>query len=293
MGNPIRRVIVLGHSGFIGASLVREFSGAPGISEVCGVSDPDLDLTDPACKKTLAASFDKETAVIICAAVKRQFGDNSEAYRKNVSIVENVIEAIVDRPVARVAFMSSAAVYGEETHNISIRESTSVNPTSYYGIAKFTGECLLRKAFAASDSPSLVCFRPPLIYGPGDRARTYGPSGFSAAIVDGSPITLWGDGTELREFLYIDDLCKILRHVTLSEFSGVVNIVSGVSHRFIDAVNILQSMSSKHLVVNHKERSKTKVDNAFDPQLVSSILPSGFHFTSLSEGLNKTLESLA
>jgi UDP-glucose 4-epimerase len=204
--------------------------------------------------------------------------------------VENLAAVVTARPVARVAFMSSAAVYGEETHNTSIRESTQVNPTSYYGIAKFTAECLLKKALSFAPAPSLVCFRPPLVYGPGDRGKTYGPAGFCASIHEGTPITLWGDGSEQREFLFIDDLCRMIRHVTLGDFQGSVNLVSGKSHSFQDVIECLRSISPAPFEVNRRDRSKRQVDNAFDATLIHSLLPPDFAFTPLEEGVRMTFD---
>jgi len=286
--DQIKRVVILGHSGFIGGHLKSVFSNLAGSIEITGHSFPELDMTMSACRETLAESFDDSTAVIICAAVKRQFGDTIDAYHKNMAIVENVAAAIESKPVARIAFMSSAAVYGEETHNTSIRETTPVNPTSYYGIAKFTGECLLNKAFANVDKPSVVCFRPPLVYGPGDEGRTYGPAGFSATAREGKAITLWGDGSELREFLYVTDLCKMIVHLILSDYSGPVNLVSGQSYCFTDILEHLKKISSSPLEVTQRDRSKDKVDNAFDATLIRSLMPPEFSYTILEQGIANT-----
>lgn len=288
---PIRKAVILGHSGFIGSRLARTFAEGPDGLDVSGLSHPDVDLTSASCQMELANVFTPDSAVILCAAVKRQFGDTLDVYHQNMTIVENLAAAVAESPVARVAFMSSAAVYGEETHNTAIRETTPVNPTSYYGIAKFTGECLLRKAFAAPDSPSLICFRPPLVYGPGDRGKTYGPAGFCAAIREKSGITLWGDGTELREFLFIDDLCRMIRSLTLGSHQGPVNLVTGTSYRFIDVINQLRDLSPQPFEVQQRPRSKNQVDNAFDGAFVRSLLPADFAFTPLKEGIRTTLES--
>jgi nucleoside-diphosphate-sugar epimerase len=133
--------------------------------------------------------------------------------------------------------------------------------------------------------------RPPLIYGPGDHGRTYGPSGFCAAAREGSIITLWGDGTELREFLFIDDFCAILHRLTFGEFSGVLNLASGKSHRFVDIIEYLKQQFPNSLNINRRERSKQKVDNAFKPALLRSLLPEGFTFTPLADGIIKTLRT--
>lgn len=290
---PIRRIVILGHSGFIGSHLAGAFAQGDGDLEVRGLSFPEVDLTQAACLPQLLEAFNEETAVVLCSAIKRQFGDTIESFRQNTAIVEHVAEAIAERPVARVAFMSSAAVYGEETHNTAITEETPVNPTSYYGIAKFTGECLLRKAFSGSGAPSLICFRPPLIYGPGDPGRTYGPSGFSAAVAEGKTITLWGDGTELREFLFVKDACAMIRHLTLGSFEGAVNLVSGTSHPFVDVIASLRRATSREIPVDQRARSKNKADNAFDARLVRSLLPSGFAYTPLDQGVSLTLQSFS
>jgi UDP-glucose 4-epimerase len=288
-GKQIRRIVILGHSGFIGTHLMEAFADAS--VETSGLAFPEVDLTRADCRSQLSDTFDDGTAVVLCSAIKRQFGDTIESFRQNTAIIENVAAAIAERPIARVAFMSSAAVYGEETHNTSITEETPVNPTSYYGIAKFTGECLLRKAFSGPGSPSLVCFRPPLIYGPGDPGRTYGPSGFSAAVSEGQPVTLWGDGTELREFLYVKDACSMIRHLTLGSFSGTVNLVSGTSFSFVDVIDSLRKAASREIPVVRRDRTKNKADNAFEARLVRSLLPADFAHTPLDRGVALTLES--
>ena len=135
---------------------------------------------------------------------------------------------------------------------------------------------------------SLICLRPPLIYGLGDRGKTYGPSGFSAAALADQPITLWGDGTELREFIFIEDLCKIIGRLLASDFSGELNVVSGSRYCFADIISILKRKFPE-LEVNSRPRSREKANNAFNPSRIKSLLPPDFKFTSLEEGISKLL----
>jgi UDP-glucose 4-epimerase len=159
----IQRVLILGHSGFIGRHLIDTWTQNPDGVEVKGISIPEVDLTQEESQDSIVEAYDDHTAVVLCAAVKRQFGENVSAFQSNVRIVQNLIAAAGKKKISRLAFMSSAAVYGEETHDTAITEETSVNPSSYYGIAKFTGECLLRKALGEGKITSLICFRPPLV----------------------------------------------------------------------------------------------------------------------------------
>jgi len=287
----IQRVLILGHSGFIGNHLIETWRQHPNGVEVKGISISEVDLSQEKAQEIIAEAYDDHTAVVLCAAVKRQFGENASAFESNVRIVQNLIAAAGRKKISRLAFMSSAAVYGEETHDTAITEETLVNPSSYYGIAKFTGECLLHKALGEGKITSLVCFRPPLVYGPGDRGKTYGPSGFCAAAREKSPITLWGDGSELREFIYLEDLGRMIRHLTLGDFQGAVNLVSGMSYSFKDVLSCLEAVCPNLLPIQKRERSKKKVDNAFQPKLIRSLLMSEFQFTPLLEGIRKTFQA--
>jgi nucleoside-diphosphate-sugar epimerase len=278
-----KKIIIFGHSGFIGTHLKTALSKKDSWS-VTGCSLPGIDLTIPQHVNRLVTSFTPDSTLILAAAVKRQFGDTLEVYKQNMSIIENICELLRGQPVKQVIYMSSAAVYGEETENLNISESTPVNPTSYYGISKYAAERLLHKACAENGVTSLVCLRPPLVYGPADQGRTYGPSGFSAAAIESVPITLWGDGTELREFIYIDDLCRVISRLIEIEFSGELNVVSGVAYCFADVITILKEKFPS-LIVNTRTRSKPKANNAFDASMLKSLLPDKFQFTSLESGL--------
>lgn len=290
--NSFKKIVILGHSGFIGSHLENFLSHSPVPSwNVVGRSLPDVDLTNWDSTKQLKSVFDNQTSVILTAAVKRQFGDTLDVFRQNLSIVENVCRLLQYNPVKQVIFFSSAAVYGEETENICIDEETPVNPTSFYGIAKYTSERLLQKTCLEYQISSLVCLRPPLIYGPGDQGQTYGPSGFCGAAVAGEPITLWGDGSELREFIFIDNLCQIVEKLLDSDIFTELNVVSGLSYSFADIISVLKQ-NFPELKVHNRPRSKTKANNAFNPQRIKSFLPSNFKFTSLEQGMSKLIAQL-
>ncbi len=281
------KIVILGHSGFIGSHLEQLLSKSTNW-DVIGRSLPDVDITNQDHVSQLIPFFLPDTTLVLAAAVKRQFGDTIEVLRQNMLIIENICRLLETDPVRRVIFMSSAAVYGEETENTDISELTPVNPTSYYGINKYTGERLLRKACAENQQTSLVCLRPPLVYGPNDQGRTYGPSGFATAGLEGVPITLWGDGAELREFIYIEDLCRVIEFFADNEFEGELNVVSGISYCFADVVTILKG-KLPNLEVKTRSRSKQKANNAFNAQKIKSLLPINFRFTTLEDGVARIL----
>jgi len=282
-----QNIVILGSSGFIGSRL-RHLLSRDRNRSVVGWSLPGQDLSKTGAIEQLRPMVTEQTTLILAAAVKRQFGDNRDVYRNNMAIVENICELLETSAIRQLIFMSSSAVYGEETENLQIDESTPVNPTSYYGMAKYASERLLRKACQTNGKTILACLRSPLVYGPNDQGRTYGPSGFCAAALAGEPIVLWGDGTELREFIYIDDLCRIIELVVARGFDGELNIVSGVRQSFAEVVALLKRIKPD-LRVESRPRSKTKADNAFDARKIRALLPKDFEFTTLEEGLALTL----
>jgi len=282
-------ITLLGHTGFIGQHMEKHIAGLK-THTVSGFSFPEVDLADWESAEKIAPALSPETHLICLSGIKRQFADDIDTYVKNMKIVENLSRLLETHPVRQVLFFSSAAVYGEETENVAITEETVVNPTSYYGMAKYASERLLMKTCEKAGIESLICLRPPLIYGPGDEGRTYGPSGFCAAAHENKPITLWGDGSELREFLYVGDVCRIVESLLDSKFSGALNMVSGRSHTFADIVAVLETRFPD-LAVESRARSKSKVDNAFDSGRIRSLLLSDFSFTSLENGIRAIIEA--
>lgn len=283
-----RRILILGHSGFIGSRLESCFRAKLPNVEIVGRSFPDLDLTIEADVESLRDVFERDTVVIMCAAIKRQVGENLEAFSQNVKMIVNLCRLLEDRPVGRFIFFSSAAVYGEDVQNTNITEETPVCPTSFYGIAKYTCECLLRKTIQPGTGSELLVLRPATVYGADEPVKSYGPSGFVKAAFLGEPITLWGDGKEQREFVFVDDLIELTLHLAFHEWQGTLNIVTGVSRSFLDAIAILSKFGVCSVRTTSRPRTKRHVDQRYSNRALTKLFPE-FTFTDLEEGMRKIL----
>jgi len=284
----IKRILILGHTGFVGNHLERYFRHFSPEVEIVGRSLPDMDLTKEKEVFGLSDLLSLETAVIMCAAIKRQFGDNLDTFLQNLMMAINLSRLLEKHSVRRFIFFSSTAVYGEDVHNTDITEKTPVSPTSYYGMAKYTSERIFSKVIGQLKDCSFLILRPALIYGPSDESVTYGPAGFIKAALRKEQITLWGDGAEMREFIFIEDIVKIVYRLTFSEYDGVLNIVSGKSYSFKYAIKIISSLFPYELKLSTKERTKAKVDNEFNNAHFIHLLKD-FSFTNLEEGIRKTI----
>lgn len=280
------RAVVLGHSGYIGRRLVTALRSAG--ADVAGRSAEELDLTQAGAAPALAQLFDANDTLIVLSAIKKQLGDTVDVLAQNLAITMNVGRAIAARPVARIVFFSSAAVYGEDVPHAVITERTPVQPTSFYGIGKYAAERTILKTAGAA---SVVILRPALVYGPAEPAYYYGPSGFLRAAREHTPITLWGDGTERREFLFVDDVVEVTKRLAFGTTTGVLNVVAGRSYTYVDALEAVGDILGRPPVVSARPRTKDKVDHQFDNAALRSAC-AGFEFVPLAEGLRRTAAAL-
>lgn len=289
---PLSGIVLLGHSGYIGSRLADSFRRAHPTMRVAGVSAPDLDLTRDGSAAALARLIDEDTAVVVCAAIKKQLGDSADVFAKNEAITLNVCRALAAAAPRRVVFFSSAAVYGEDVQHDVITEATPVQPTSFYGIGKYTAERLLLRMVGQRPETSLLILRPALVYGPNEPGYYYGPSGFLRMALARSPITLWGDGRELREFLLVDDVVEVATRLTLDAVTGVLNIVSGTSYTYLQALDVIEALTGDPPAIASRPRSKEKVDHRFDASALRRAV-AGFEFTPLDAGLHRVSGAVA
>lgn len=281
----IKRIIMLGHSGFIGRNLQAYCQKKNPHIKIYGFSAPKTDLTHLKEVQKITQYFTKDSAIVMLSGIKPNVGDNLETFSQNISMIVNVCYVLQKHPVARFVYMSSAAVYGEDIHNTNTTETTPVAPRSYYGMAKYTSERLLQKIFDEQKRRGLIMLRPPAIYGPGETV-SYNPAGFLHTAQRGDSVTLWGDGSEKREFIYIDDIVELLYYFIFHPFDGVINIASGTSYTFKEIITIISELLGKKITIRSKKRSKEKVDNVFNNQLLQTLVPN-FRFTTVTEGLTK------
>ena len=82
----------------------------------------------------------------MCSGIKKQYGDSLEIFEQNLKMVMNVCKHLLSNNVLRFVFVSSAEVYGEDLNDLSITEETQVAPTSYYGMAKYASELIIKKS---------------------------------------------------------------------------------------------------------------------------------------------------
>ena len=282
------KISVVGSRGYVGQHLMQALPLQLDGVEMEGLSRSDADLTDASAVDVLAGRWDANTRVVICAGVKSNFGDTLENYGKNMLLIQNICEALTEARVSNVFFFSSIAVYGVDVDSPKINESSPVVTDTYYGLAKATSESLLRLAVEGT-SGRLACLRFPTIYGPGEHILAPTPSGFLRSLSEDGEIKLWGDGSELREFLYLDDVSRCVAGLIVRDFTGSLNIGGSQGRSYRDAAEIAESIVGRKDCIHERPRTKERVSKVYDGALLRSLLPD-FEFTSLEKGMQATWE---
>lgn len=280
-------VIILGATGFIGKSLCSHFfqNQIP----FKAISSKEIDLTKETSFKKLKTIFNPDTVVIFAASIIREHGDDLENMQKNIDMARNVGKVIETNPVKKLIFISSIDVYGNAVKKIN--ELTPLNPINYYGISKLTSELVLKVTAIKSKTPILI-LRLGGIFGPGQSPNKYGPNSFIHSMFNHLPITIFGDGKELRDLVFVKDLAKIISHLSFNKLEGTINAASGRSFSFQDIVKTLKLLTGNKIRVLKKPRTGIKLDFTFDNSKLQKELPKDFKFTTLKEALKITVDAL-
>lgn len=279
-----QRVVILGASGFVGRRLVERLAvDYPGLA-LRAFSRAQLDLEASDAVARLRAEVTPQTAVLFCSGLTRMHGDSLALFRRNMLMTEHVCDALSQQPPACLQYLSSSAVYGEDIEQRAIDEETPINPRTYYGLSKYTSERLLLQSLGAKTQVTLL--RPPALYGPGDTSRAYGPSLFLAAAAGEVPLTLWGDGSELRAFVLVDDLVTVMLRLLEHPVAGVLNPVLGPSVTFQAMLRWIETRLGHPIPRIERPRSKDKIDHCFTGERLRQLFPD-LRFHTLEEGLTQ------
>lgn len=165
----------------------------------------------------------------------------------------NILEASRKYKVEHFLMPSSAAVYGD-LDTLPLTEDMIGKPTSFYGLTKLTGEGYLR-IYEQAFGLKTVCFRYSNVYGPrqGDGGEGGVISIFTRLINEGQGLTIFGDGEQTRDFIYVDDVVEAnIKAMNHPELTGVYNISTNTSTSVNKLVSYFKSISNKDLPVYYE-----------------------------------------
>jgi GDP-L-fucose synthase len=234
-------IYVAGHRGLAGSAIWRGLE-RQGYSHLVGFSSEELDLTERTKVFDALASIKPDVVIDAAARVGGIHANSTypaEFLSQNLQIQTNLMDASHSTGVERLLFLGSSCVYPklapQPIAESSLLTGALEETNDAYAIAKIAG-ILQVQAFRRQYGRRWISVMPTNLYGPGDNFHPEN-SHVLAALVrrfheamrsNASEVTLWGTGTPLREFLFVDDLADavifLLQHY---DDPATINIGSG------------------------------------------------------------------
>ncbi len=251
------KIYIAGHRGMVGSAIWRQLS-EKGYTNLIGLTSSELDLKD---QKAVAEFFEtKKPDVVIDAAAKVGgiLANNSYPYQflmENMQIQNNLIDASLKNDVEKFIFLGSSCIYPKLAPQ-PLKEdyllTDSLEPTNeWYAVAKITGIKAvesIRKQFG-KDYVSLM---PTNLYGTHDNFDLNTSHVLPAMIrkfheakENGhAPVTLWGSGNPMREFLFVDDMAASVVFALENKLpEHLYNVGTGVDLTIKDLAELIQKVT--------------------------------------------------
>jgi len=270
----------MGSGGFVGQASSRLLN-SDGVG-VTALTRKEVDLLASDGAARLASYLTPETALIVTSALAPC--KDVPMLVANLRMMEAVLTAVKSCPVRHLVYISSDAVYKDSSGLLS--ETSCAEPASLHGAMHLTREVMLKNELPGVPQ---VFVRPTLIFGPGDPHNGYGPNRFMRLANQGDEIVLFGEGEELRDHIFIEDVAEIVRRCVVHRATGVVNAVTGIVMSFKDIAEMAAARTEPRVRVRGSPRRGPVPHGgyrAFDCALLRQVFPD-FQQTTLTDGLDR------
>lgn len=263
-----RRVLLIGGSGFIGRALGRRLAALgrevhvlsrhaePGIRD--GISFHRGSQADADAVAPLLARCDAVVHLASTTTPGRSARAPGLEMHENLVPLAGLLETLAAAGSRRILYLSSGgAIYGNP-QVLPVAEDHPPQPLSWHAAGKVAAEEFLRTHARQASGTTLAILRPANVYGPGQALQT----GFGIVRTllerarEGGSIELWGDGSQVRDFLYIDDLVEAcVRLLDLPAVSGTYNVGSGTGTSLLELVRLVERITGRPIPITfHPER---------------------------------------
>ena len=295
------RIFVAGHNGMVGSAIVRKLKEI-GYTNIITSDKNKLNLIS----QSDVNSFFNITCpeyVFVCAAKVGGIKANNEMkgdfIYENIMIQSNIIKASKDHNVKKLMFLGSSCIYPKMSHQPIKEEYLLTGPleptNDAYAIAKIAGVKMCQ-SFNQQYGTNYISVMPTNLYGPNDNYDLNNSHVLPAMIrkfheakLEGKDkVEIWGTGTPMREFLYVDDLADscvyLMKNYNSSE---VINIGTGLDITIKDlAITIKEVVSFEGDIYFNTDMPDGTPRKLLD---VSKLKKLGWEYkTSLKEGIEKT-----
>jgi len=310
----MQHYLVTGGAGFIGSNLIRTLFNSGEEKRITTIDNFDpfyaeeikqLNIRDFAgkdsfklLKKDLALTTGKELAQLIPepvdaiihlaakAGVRPSIANPVSYQQANIIGLQNLLDFAKEKKIKQFVFASSSSVYGVNDH-FPWKEDETLMPISPYASTKLSGE-MLGHVYHKLFGLRFLALRFFTVYGPGQRPDL-AIHKFTKAMIQGKPITVYGDGSTSRDYTFVNDTVKgIMGAITydLSDFE-IVNLGNNYTVSLKELITAIETTTGKKAVIEQHPDQPGDVPKTFaDISKAKKLF--GYHpNTKLEDGLKK------
>ena len=203
------------------------------------------------------------------------YEDYKREYKNVIFPTIELMELCAQKGIRFVYFSSGGTVYGNRNDVLPFEESDPMKPISYYGWSKQMMENSIQFMHRTAGLDYLI-LRPSNPYGHGQ--NLYGKQGLVAVaigkLLKNEPIEVWGDGSAVRDYIYVDDLAKIFVKLIEGDVHNMtLNIGSGRGYSVNDVLAFLKIVSGMDLKIVYQNPRPVDVSNmVLDTTMLRSII---------------------
>ena len=284
---------------FVETPLVRDKGKSADVMD-CPVELVVGDIKEPEICEICAKDMDIIVHLAANTGVGPSVADPRKDMEANVLGILNMLEAVRSQEVERFVFASSGAPVGEVEP--PIHEKLAPKPVSPYGASKLAGEGYC-SAYYRTFGVKTVALRFGNVYGPGSTHKSSVVAKFIKQAIGGEQCEIYGDGSQTRDFIYIDDLTEaILKAAMYQEEPGqpdnllpwgeVFQIATNKEHTVNEVARMLQTILNEkgiNMQITHGQTRLGDVRRNYSDTTKAKQILSWQPRTDLSAGLPQTI----
>lgn len=259
MGIKKQQIGITGSSGFIGSHLTKMLDeNKISYSAFKGNLLSEADIT---------TFFKKNKPTVIIHLAGSFFGSYEDVNKSNVLTTQKLLEIGLNYGLKKIIYTSTGGVYGEPQHKNGSKETDPLSPNTLYALSKIQAEECIRY-YQNNHHLKAIILRFPNVYGPGNHQGVL--FRLLQDIEKNKKITVYGNGTQIRQFLHVEDACRSIILALQYPANDIFNITNARNYSISRVISLLKKRYS--FIIKFRRADNNLLQLRLDPTRSEQIL---------------------